>query len=71
MTEEEFTSLLPKVRPYSDYFYFHLMGEPLLHPHLERCLELAGNTGFKAILTTNGTWLAKQQELLLRSPALH
>ena len=71
MTEEEFTSLLPKVRPYSDYLYFHLMGEPLLHPHLERFLELAGNAGFKVILTTNGTLLAKQQELLLRSPALH
>lgn len=71
MTEEEFTALLPKVRPYSDYLYFHLMGEPLLHPHLERFLELAGNAGFKVILTTNGTLLAKQQEMLLRSSALH
>ena len=71
MTEEEFSSLLPKIRPYSDYLYFHLMGEPLLHPHLERFLELAGDAGFKVILTTNGTLVAKQQEMLLRSPALH
>ena len=71
MTEEEFSSLLPKLRPYSDYLYFHLMGEPLLHPHLERFLELAGDAGFKVILTTNGTLVAKQQEMLLRSPALH
>ena len=71
MTEEEFSSLLPKIRPYSDYLYFHLMGEPLLHPHLERFLELAGDTGFKVILTTNGTLVTKQQEMLLRSPALH
>ena len=71
MTEEEFTSLLPKIRPYSDFLYFHLMGEPLLHPHLERFLQLAGEAGFKVILTTNGTLLAKQQEMLLRSPALH
>ena len=71
MTVEEFSSLLPKLRPYSDYLYFHLMGEPLLHPNLETFLQLAGKEEFKVILTTNGTLLPKQQELLLRSPALH
>ena len=71
LTEEDLTILLPKIRPYTDYLYFHLMGEPLLHPKLERFLELAGNYGFKVILTTNGTLLKKQQELLLASPALH
>ena len=71
MTEEEFSILLPKIRPYADYLYFHLMGEPLLHPKLERFLTLAGEAGFKVILTTNGTLLKKQQEMLLRSPALH
>ena len=71
MTEEELAVLLPKIRPYTDYLYFHLMGEPLLHPKLERFLEMAGEHGFKVILTTNGTLLKKQQEMLLRSPALH
>lgn len=71
MTEAEFSSLLPKLRPYSDYLYFHLMGEPLLHPCLERFLELAGKAGFKVILTTNGTLLKKQTDILLKSPALH
>ena len=71
LTEEELSVLLPKIRPYTDYLYFHLMGEPLLHPRLERFLELAGEHGFKVILTTNGTLLKKQQELLLASPALH
>lgn len=71
MTEEAFASLLPKLRPFSDYLYFHLMGEPLLHPKLGRFLELAGDAGFKVILTTNGTLLSKQQSLLLSSPALH
>ena len=71
MTEEELAVLLPKLRPYTDFLYFHLMGEPLLHPKLERFLEMAENYGFKVILTTNGTLLQKQQEMLLRSPALH
>ena len=71
MTESEFTALLPKLQAYTDFLYFHLMGEPLCHPDLERYLELAGEHGFKVILTTNGTLLHKQQEILLRSPALH
>ena len=71
MTEEELAVLLPKIRPYTDYLYFHLMGEPLLHPKLELFLEMAGSHGFKVILTSNGTLLKKQQEMLLCSPALH
>lgn len=71
MSEEEFKQLLPKLRPWSDYLYFHLMGEPLCHPRLDRFLELAGEAGFKVILTTNGTLLSIQQEILLNAPALH
>ena len=71
MTEEEFSSLLPKLRPWTDYLYFHLMGEPLLHPRLDQFLELAGEAGFRVILTTNGTLLPRRQEMLLASPALH
>ena len=71
MTEEEFSALLPKIRPFSDYLYFHLMGEPLCHPLLARFLELAGQAGFKVILTTNGTLLPKMQDVLLNAPALH
>ena len=71
MTAEEFSSLLPKLRPWTDYLYFHLMGEPLCHPQLETFLSLAGEAGFKVILTTNGTLLAGRQEMLLNSPAFH
>lgn len=71
MTAEELSVLLPKIRPYTDFLYFHLMGEPLLHKDLEHFLEMAGEHGFKVILTTNGTLLKKQQQKLLRSPALH
>ena len=71
MTPAEFAILLPKLRPYTDFLYFHLMGEPLCHPHLREFLEMAGQQGFRVILTTNGTLLKKQQELLLSAPALH
>ena len=71
LEEAEFSELIKKLRPWTDYLYFHLMGEPLCHPKLERFLELAGNEGFKVILTTNGSLLAKHQNMLLAAPALH
>lgn len=71
MTEAEFSALLPKLQPWTDYLYFHLMGEPLLHPQLERFLELAGQAGFHVILTTNGVLLPERQAMLLSAPALH
>ncbi len=71
MSEAGFSALLPKLRPWTDFLYFHLMGEPLCHPDLERFLHLAGEAGFKVILTTNGTLLGKHQDMLLHSPALH
>lgn len=71
MTEEEFKMLLPKLRPWSDFLYFHLMGEPLCHPQLSTFLQIAGEQGFKVILTTNGSLLSKQQPTLLSAAALH
>ena len=69
--ETEFSVLIQKLRPWTDFLYFHLMGEPLCHPKLERFLTLAGDAGFKVILTTNGTLLAKYRQMLLSAPALH
>ena len=71
MTEAELSLLLPKLRPYTDFLYFHLMGEPLCHPKLGTFLEMAHSHGFRMILTTNGTLLSKKQGLLLASPGLH
>lgn len=71
MSAASFSALLPKIRPWSDYLYFHLMGEPLCHPQLGLLLELAYDAGFKVIITTNGTLLKKQQNVLLNAPGLH
>ena len=71
MPLEEFKILSAKLRPHTDYLYFHLMGEPLLHPELGAFLAHAGTLGFRVILTTNGTLLPAREELLLSAPALH
>lgn len=71
MTAAEFESLLPKLQGFTRYLYFHIMGEPLCHPELAEFLRLAGAYGFRVILTTNGTLLARGQEMLLSAPSLH
>ena len=71
MSADEFTSILPKIRPYADYLYFHLMGEPFCHPQLGEFISLAGNAGFKVILTTNGTLLKKRKSEILGLSGLH
>ena len=71
MTVEEFDLLTDKLREYTDFLYFHLMGEPLLHPKLETFLEMTHAKGFKVILTTNGTLLDRKSEALITSPAVH
>ena len=71
LAEDDFVRLLEKLRPWTDYLYFHLMGEPLLHPKLERFLTLAGERGFRVILTTNGILLAQAESILLSAPSLH
>jgi sulfatase maturation enzyme AslB (radical SAM superfamily) len=71
MSYEDFKTLAGKLRAHTDYIYFHLMGEPLLHPELDRFLDYAGALGFKVIITTNGTLLPQRGELLLKSLAVH
>lgn len=67
---EEGERLLRKLQGKAEYLYFHLMGEPLLHPELEGFLKLAGECGFRVLLTTNGTLLPEREALLLSAPAL-
>lgn len=71
LSEEEFAILLDRLRGWTEFLYFHLMGEPLLHPDLGRFLALAGEEGFWVILTTNGTLPDRMEALLRSAPALH
>ena len=65
LTREEFLFLADRVRPWAQYLYFHLMGEPTAHPLLPDFLRDANNMGFRCVITTNGTLLACRGESLL------
>ena len=68
MSEEEFGLILKKLQGHTKFIYYHLMGEPLTHPLLPRFLDKANKSGYKSIITTNGTLLKKREEELLSSP---
>lgn len=70
MSKGEFTLILDKLTEQTKYIYYHLMGEPLTHPLLSEFIKLAGERGYKSIVTTNGTLLNKRSAELL-SVGLH
>ena len=70
LSVEEFRLLAGKLRRQTDYLYFHLLGEPLLHPELGALLRIAGELGFACMITTNGTLLPERGELLLAAERL-
>ncbi len=70
MRKEDFTQVIKEVRPYTDYVYFHLMGEPLLNPEIGSFLEICYEKRLKVNITTNGTLLSREKDVLLNSPAL-
>ena len=65
MSKEEFEFILGKLTQHTKYIYYHLMGEPLTHPLLPDFIKLAGEYGYKSIITTNGTLLNKRKDELL------
>lgn len=70
MNIKEFEKILYEIKPYTDYIFFHLMGEPLLNDNIGDFLELSYKRGFKVNLTTNGTLINSRKNILLKSKAL-
>ncbi len=68
MSVEEFKTVAEKVKNKAKYVYLHVMGEPLLHPHLSEFLEILRANGMRACITTNGTLLKGKSALLLAYP---
>ena len=67
LSAEEFEALLAKIEGHSRYLFFHLMGEPTLHPLLPDFIAASRQRGFLPAVTTNGSLLAQKGEALLSS----
>lgn len=70
MDRESFEHIAKNIKPYTDYIYFHLMGEPFLNKELESFLEVSKENQLKVNITTNGTLISEVKNVLLNSPAL-
>jgi len=65
MSAQEFDLLIDKLAGTAKYLYFHLMGEPTLHPLLPHFIRTARDKGFLPMITTNGSLLREKGEALL------
>ncbi len=55
---EKFEKLLNKINGYTNYLYFHILGEPLMHPKINELIDMASQK-YKINITTNGYLIDK------------
>ncbi len=64
MTVEEFDKITDEISPLTNTICLHLMGEPLLHPNISQIFEICNAKNLKVHLTTNGTLIKQNLDLL-------
>ena len=70
MEVEEFEKIIKKIYKYTKLVCLHVKGEPLLHSQLEQILEILEKYNLKANITTNGTLIKNNIEVLKKAKAL-
>ena len=68
MSLDEFKIVISKIKDYTDNIYLHVKGEPLLHSNLDCILDVCDKNDIKVRITTNGTLLKKNKDILLKHP---
>ena len=64
MTIKEFDTVTDEIAPLTNTVCLHLMGEPLLHPNIKEIFEICNRKNLNVYLTTNGTLINKNLDLL-------
>lgn len=54
MNINDFEIILNKLKEHTNYLYFHVLGEPLMHPKINEFINLAKENNFNINITTNG-----------------
>lgn len=57
MSEENYIHILDEISKYTNHICLHVKGEPLMHPEINKFIEIASNKGFLINITTNGLLL--------------
>lgn len=67
---QEFQHIIGKISPFTKSVYFHVLGEPLLHPEIGKFLDICNENRLSASITTNGSLIKKQEKNLIGKKAL-
>ena len=70
MSLDFFRHCIHEVKPYTEYIYLHVKGEPMLHPQFDDIMSICDEEGMQVQLVTNGTILSKYSNSLLEHPSL-
>ena len=70
MTIENFQKIIKKIKDYTKLVCLHVKGEPLLHPELEKILQILDKYNLRANITTNAIALNKNIDVLVKSKAV-
>lgn len=68
MCVEDFEKIVAEVAPLAEQVCLHLMGEPLLHPQLERLVAICAEAGLPIFLVSNAVLLREKSMQLLLHP---
>ncbi len=64
LSVDDFRRILLQVKPYTDFIYLHVQGEPLTHPHFEQILSICDEQKVFVQLVTNGTYLNQHMDMI-------
>jgi len=70
MEAQAFAEVLSRIHGFTRFIALHVLGEPLLHPEIDRILALSQEHGLQVNLTTNGVLLGRHRRTLLAAPSL-
>lgn len=68
MSVDEFRVVVNEIKPFTNFVYLHVLGEPLLHPQFREMLNIASKADLHINISTNGSLLAKYFSFLLENP---
>ena len=64
MNIENCTTIINKIKNYTNHIYLHIKGEPLMHPNLDEIIKIANKNNLNINITTNGRLLKDKLNII-------
>lgn len=64
MSPTSFNHIINEIKPYTNYLYLHVKGEPLLHSKFDEIIDICSSNDMNVNITTNGSFMKKQANIL-------